>query len=308
MSSALDDAWELALSAPRRELGPWRVLADMLLGEGAPRGEWMQLELDAEQAPLKGLARGRLVRLREELLPQLLPLGVVPTKVEVHRGVLVGCVVIASQARTPNDVRWQTVRRLAFSPERQPPSIQSWQRTPLGGPHLRRLVSLVDIEQEAMEVLASGPAIPSLESLGLLGHVGRPPGGGPAPWARWWSLVLPRHPKLREVHLGWSGLQSVTEARLEGVRTAALTRVLVSAGPDDLRGLHTWAVAARPDWEFVAEFRDPRLAGASVVLGQSVLVLRCSPAQAERAEEQIRSSWRGRVDVPELRHEPLAAP
>jgi uncharacterized protein (TIGR02996 family) len=68
MNAALEAAWDLALIAPHEDQGPWRVLADMLTEAGDPRGELMQLQLEAEQGALKGLAKGRLqsLQMKEE--------------------------------------------------------------------------------------------------------------------------------------------------------------------------------------------------------------------------------------------------
>ena len=101
MNEELQHAWRRALAGPWEDAAPWRVLADMLLADGDPRGELMQLQLDAELGPLKGMARIRAQRLLEELTPRLLPPGVRPQRAVVSRAVPVECQLRPVEATQP---------------------------------------------------------------------------------------------------------------------------------------------------------------------------------------------------------------
>ncbi len=300
MASALEQAWETALAAPRDDQHPWRVLADMLLGEGDLRGELMQLELDAELAPLRGLARGRREALRRDLWPQLAPPGISPEPVVLERGVVVECTLRAERARDPADPRWRLVRRLRFDPWRQPEALAPWARTPLTGGQLLRVEQVDDVAEEALALLARAPPMPRLRRLGLMGDLGRSPAAAPTDWARLWPEVLPRHPRLRELELGWAGSPASGLRRLESLREADLDRVTVEASPDELVELHAWRQTVSPRFVLEASLRQRSL-GARVELHPDALVLRALPGQHAAAEAQVRQRWPAHRAMPPLR-------
>lgn len=303
MLSAVDQAWEHAFAAEDSDLGPWRVLVDALLDAGDPQGEFIQLELDAEQGTLRGLARGRLLEVRRTLMPRLTPAGVTPENAVFRRGVLTECTLFPSRSSGRGDAHWKTVRRLRFLPESRPPPRAVWAQTPLASSRLPWLVELSGIEHEALDVILGAAPLPALRRLRLMGDIGRPPGTSTPRWALWWEQLFPRQPLLREVHFGWSGMHAVTVARLESALPTPLERVLVEAGPFEVVELCAWALQAQPRFEFVAELRQTELQ-AAVVLHPQPLLLRCPPVHRAEAEQQIRSNWPAHRQMPPLRFEP----
>ncbi|MEW6431456.1 MAG: hypothetical protein AB1730_08080 [Myxococcota bacterium] len=181
------------------------------------------------------------------------------------------------------------MRALRFHSGPRPPPLAEWRKTPLAGGQLVSLESLRGVEQEALEVLAAAPPKPNLRALWLVGDVGVPHRPAPA-WARWWAAIFPAHPRLREVHLGWSGTRASTEGRLEGVLATDLERVIVEASAYELVELHAWWLARSPRFAFHAELRDARLA-ARLEYTRDALLLRAPPATRAAAEQQVREHW-----------------
>lgn len=299
MNDELQHAWARALSGPWEDLGPWRVLADMLLANGDPRGELMQLQLDAEAGPLKGLARIREQRLVEELAPRLLPPGVRPGRGVIARGVPVECQLRPIDATQPSHPAWQTVRRLTFDPYQQPADLRSWAQTPVAGGRLAFVERIDDLAEEALSLLHTAPALPRLRRLGVMGIIGRP-GHQPTDWPRAWGAVLPRHPSLKALELGWAGSPAEAWARLEALVAFPLERVTCEVGPHELVELHAWAGSRRPSFVLEARLRQESL-GAYVELHADQLVLRARPGQQAKAAASIRSNWPAHRPMPPLR-------
>ncbi len=263
----------------------------MLLAEGDQRGELMQLQLDADLGPLKGLARIRERRFSDELAPRgLLPPGVRPDRAVVARAVLVECVLRPVDATQPEHPAWQTVRRIAFDPYQQPADLHVWAQTPIAGWCLA---------EEALSLLHTAPALPRLRRLGVMGIIGRP-GHRPTDWERTWPSVLARHPRLRELELGWCGSPDEAWARLDALATFPLERVTVEEAPDALVELLAWAERWRPRFVLEARLRQASL-GATVELHADRLVLRALDGRVAEAADSIRRNWPAHRPMPPLR-------
>jgi hypothetical protein len=299
VNDELQHAWARALAGPWEDVAPWRVLADMLLSSGDPRGELMQLHLDAEQGPLTGMARIRAQRLAEELLPRLVPPGVRPGRAVIARAVPVECLLRPVHAEQPAHPAWLTVRRLVFDPYRQPIDLQVWAHTPLAGGRLASVERVDHVAEEVLSLLHTAPVLPRLRRLGVLGIVGRP-GHRLTNWERTWAEVLPRHPRLRELELGWTGSPEEAWARLEALTPFPLERVTCEVGPMELVELHAWAGSRRPRFVLEARLRQESL-GAYVELHADQLVLRARPGQHAEAEASIRRNWPAHRAMPPLR-------
>lgn len=295
--SALDDAWRLALAAPSADQSPWRVLADLLLSEGDPRGELMQLDLDAELAPLKGLARVRRPRLLQELREHLLPPGVTLEDAVITRGVMVEC-THGPQALAPTDPRWRTLRRLRFDPRRQPHGRRWWEGTPLAGGQLWSVERIDHVEDAALELIAAAPPMPRLRRLGLTGSL--TVGGYQAPdWARLWPEVLRRHAALRELELGTYGLVQHLEAQLSSLPSLDLEVVTFEESVDWLPRLQTWRREASPRFRVEVALRQRDL-GACVRLDDGVLTVRASPGKLDEAVASVRGAWPANLPMPKV--------
>lgn len=299
MNDDLRRAWKRALDGPWEDVAPWRVLADMLLASGDPRGELMQLQLDAEAGPLKGLARIRERRLVEELTPRLLPPGVRPGRADLARAVPVACQLRPVDATEPSHPAWQTVRHLAFDPYQQPADLRLWAKTPVAGGRLAFVERIDDLAEAALPLLHSAPALPRLRRLGVMGIVGRP-GHQPTDWPRAWDAVLSRHPSLQELELGWAGSPEEARDRLDALGAFPLERVTVEVGPMELVELHAWASTQRPRFVLEARLRQESL-GAFLELHPDELVLRARPGRHAEAAASIRHDWPPHRPMPPLR-------
>lgn len=317
MSDDLTQAWQAALVAPVDELGPWRVLADLLLAEGDLRGEWMQLELDAEGGPLRGLARGRHVQLRHEVFPRLVPPGVGLGDAHAWRGLITRCRVQVSKACQPDDPRWRTVRHLSFFFEPRVNSIEPWRQTPLGGTQLLALDTLAELQVEGTPLLIDGPVLPRLSRVWWTWPLGRP-------WLRFsvdqfrevWAAVLERQRGIRELHVGWMGSVGAAAPMLEWLLERGLDRIGVEAAESDLPDFDAWVRNTGYRGEFVVELRRTSLRRATVTVGRDELVLRCEPGRVARdALAAVRGSFEAVGRSPAIRVEgplegqlPLAPP
>lgn len=306
VSDDLTLAWQRAFLAPVAERGAWRVLADMLLAEGDPRGEWVQLELDAEEGTLKGLARGRLTEVRERFLPRLLPPGVAAEDARTWRGVLVGCRLQVSKAQQPDDPRWRTVRHLSFFFEPRITSTAPWRQTPLGGSQLWWLETLAEVEVETLPLLVAGPVLPRLRRIWWTWPLGRPQLRlTPADFLAQWGAVLDRHRGVRELSVGWAGPLDVAAPFLEGLLGRDLERLGVEGTPTEVLDFDRWVRASRFRGEFVVELRQESFRRATVTVGRDELVLRCDPRVAPQVLARLREEYAsvGRAAAP-MRVEP----
>lgn len=262
MRSELDQAWEAALDAPPEDQGPWRVLADMLLAEGQAQGELMQLELDLELGPLKGLARGRYRRVKDEVERALLPPGTGIHDTGFRRGALVALAGSAPHLTGPaDDERWRSVQRLSLHypalVDREVPA----PKTPLAGGRLLALERLGFLSPEAVDLLVDSPGKPRLRALALFcpGRQARPS------WARRWAALWPSHPRLREVRFthGRNLADGECSARLdewlEPLLEAPLERVTVEVALHQVPQLHAWRQAVRSRFALVADVGIDRL-------------------------------------------------
>lgn len=296
-------AWQRALAAPD-DRGAWRVLADELISTGDPRGEWLQLELDAEEAPLKGLARGRLTRLREEGLAFVLPAGVEPAHAKTWRGLLISARVQASRSVGAPDPKWRSVRNLSFFVESRWPTVEQWKKTPLGGEDLHWLEGVSELELEGLRVLAAGPAWPRLTRVWALWPTGRVPSVPSWEFVSTWRAVLERQVGVRDVHVDWAPPIDQANAFLRPLLDQRLTRFAVSGGPSAVVDYDAWVRGTGFAGEFVVELRQASLLRASVVVGRGVLVLRAEPRVAEEARQSVLRAYRERGLNAQVRVEP----
>lgn len=278
-----DDAWDAALDAPPGDDGPWRVLADMLLAEGNPQGELIQLELDSEKGPLRGLARLRAQQLRDA--PDfLLPAGVRVDDVTLERGALVSVSCLADQLTGgEDDARWRTVRalQLRFVDTEGPVP-----RVPLAGGQLRRVESLAWLTLEAVELLARAPPLPRLRVLTVSCARSVPP----SRWAAVWAQLLPRHPLLRELRFSSPrapGLDLVQEW-LTPLIGLPLERVVVSASLEQLRDLFEWRRRVAPAFALLVRVGQEQL---HIELTPQELVLH-APHEKLLADDRLRRARR----------------
>jgi len=283
-------AWQNALAGPA-DRSAWRVWADELLSAGDPRGEWLQLELDAEEGPLRGLARGRLMQLREEGLARILPPGVEVAHAKTWRSLLISARVHVARAAAPEDPRWFSVRHLSFFFQTRPPTIAQWRRTPLVAGSIDALDSVTELELEGLQVLAEGPPRPRLTRVGGLWPLGRVPAVPPTEFVRAWRSVLARHPGVADVHLGWLGPIDGASRVLEPLLDPRLTRCSVEGSPDELPGYDAWVRDTGFAGELVVELRQTSLLRASVVVGRDVLVLRAVPRVAQDATRSVQDGF-----------------
>lgn len=177
MSSTTDALFAAVYAAPFDD-GPRAVLADHLLEQGDPRGEFITLQLAKLRGPLSHASTRREKQLLDQYeLPWLGPLGhcILPTTTTWERGFLV-----AAQARlhgeTVGDPRWATVQRLTLlAPDHARP-------LELTGGTMTSLLELTDATPACLDVLhkarptrqrplkgfdARGPQRPPLEHLGV---------------------------------------------------------------------------------------------------------------------------------------------
>jgi hypothetical protein len=292
----LDLAWDAALEAPQEDQGPWRVLADMLLAEGNPQGELMQLELDLELGPLRGLARGRYPGLKQQVERSLLPVGNVMHEARFRRGALVHLVATALDLLgEPDDQRWRSVQRLVLhypaALERNMPA----PKVPLAGDRLRALQTLGQLTPEALDLLLASPPKPRLRSLTLSGLLPQ----AKASWARRWPALWTAHPRLTELRfVGARDLQDPQvpqrfEEWLEPLLGAPLERVLLDVALPHLPLLFAWRRQARPAFALVADVGIDHL---RVEVRDEELVL-STPDPGLLAEERLRRGRRLAGDV-----------
>lgn len=283
-----DDAWDAALDAPPGDDGPWRVLADMLVAEGNPQGELIQLELDSERGPLRGLARLRAQQLREA--PDfLLPAGVRRGDVVLERGALVSVSCLADQLTgAEDDARWRTVRALQLrfvDAERPVP------RVPLAGGQLRRVESLAWLTPEAVELLARSPPAPRLARLTVSSTRSVPP----SRWAALWNQLLPNHPKLRELRFSSPRAPGVdlVQEWLTPLLGLPLERVVVSASLEQVRDLFEWRCRVSPAFAVLLRVGPEQL---HIELTPQELVLH-APHEKLLADDRLRRARRLVGDV-----------
>lgn len=309
----LDAAWDSALDAPDGDDGPWRVLADMLLAEGALQGEWLLLELDAVRGPLKGLARLRAQQLRAE--PHfILPEGVRPEDAIIERATLVAVSGHAEQLTGPaNDRRWRSVRRLSLRYLERADGGVTVPTTPLLGGQLQHVEFLSWLPFEALELLVDAPPLPRLARLGVSASVQRT-----ARWLQLWERLLPRLPRLRE-------LRFIAAPRHRGLRLeqclpplagTALERVGLNVPVEELPRLIEWrrgvspsfAVLVRPTGQdMLVELQEERLQlfapSAEVLSAARLLRARRLLGDVDGPpdlETLIRQSWGQRPGLPEI--------
>lgn len=288
----LDLAWDAALDAPQEDQGPWRVLADMLLGEGNPQGELMQLELDLELGPLRGLARGRYPGLKQQVERALLPLGYVMHEARFRRAALVRLSASAHDlVGEPGDQRWRSVQHLwlHYAAAAEAP------KRPLAGDRLRALETLGLLTPEAVDLLLAAPPKPRLRSLAVSGLLPQPKPS----WARRWAGLWPSHARLTELRfVGARELQDTQapqrfEEWLEPLAGAPLERVVVDVALSHLPLLFAWRRHARPSFALVADVGVDHL---HVEVRDEELVL-STPDPELLAEERLRRGRRLAGDV-----------
>ncbi len=285
--SELDAAWDAALDAPREDQSPWRVLADMLLSEGNPQGELMQLELDLELGRLRGLARGRYPGLKEDVERGLLPPGQGLHDAVFHRGALMALAGSAPHLTgLADDQRWRSVRRLSLHyaalADRDVPA----PKTPLAGGRLLALETLGELSLEALELLGDAPPKPRLRSLRVVSAGHR----AASRWAKAWPRVLAANPPLQEVRLAGSratpdgAVARLFEEWLEPLAAAPLARVTVAIDLELVGRALAWRRRQPTSFDL---FADVGVGRQLVELRADELVLH-SPTAALRAEEVTR--------------------
>jgi hypothetical protein len=302
VGSELEHAWQAALAAHGEDRAPWRVLADVLTDRGDQRGEWLQLELDAEEGRLKGLARGRLQQLRHGLVPRVVPPGVDMGSVRLWRTLFVAGRAQVSTAREAADPRWGSVRHLGFFIERRTPTAAQWGSTPLARA-LPWLESLAELEEEGLQLLGQGLSFPRLRRVWALWRLGRARELPVATYDALWSAVFARQPALREVHVGWAGPVRSAAPYLEGLLARGLERLGVEGSPDDVVEFDAWVRGTGFRGEFVVELRRQRLRRATVLVGRDALLLRCQPRVADEARESLQQAFRDVGRAPAVRVE-----
>jgi uncharacterized protein (TIGR02996 family) len=144
-----DEALFAAVYAAPDSDGPRAVLADYLLEQGDPRGEFIALQLAKQKSHAGERREKQLLELYE--LPWLGPLGavVMPSTTVWERGFL-----CSAQARlhgeTVGDPRWATVQKLQLlAPEHARP-------LELTGGTMRSLLELTDATPTCLDVLLKG--------------------------------------------------------------------------------------------------------------------------------------------------------
>lgn len=289
MDDELEQAWRVALQ--HADPAPWRVLADRLVEAGDPRGEWMQLELDAEAGTLKGLARGRRQQLVEALRVPLTPPGVSEKGLVFERAVPVACRTRARAAQAPGDPRWRSVRELTYEVEHPRPTVDEWAATALCGGALWCLETLRGVHAETLAALGRAPPLPRLRTLWMhtLRDVGHPP-QPPLDWDEAWTSALAAQPTVREVHYQHTNLRRELAARLAAVNRPPVTEVHVDVHLSEVLDLQLWRDAVSPRFALFAAFDafGPRF---EVQLRGDALVLHAPPGDFARASRLLRQDW-----------------
>jgi hypothetical protein len=242
--SDVNTAWDAALANPN-DVQYWRVLADVLLAHNDPRGEWLQIELEREQGPLKGLAKARAVTLTGEYQRHLPPgaIGESPWRT-LFEMVRLRQIVPAAQ----NDPRWRLVPKLFLECIA---SYDLWRQSALAGEQLVRLQTVLGVEEDVLTVMADGRArFPALEKIVM---VTRPlmPGGDVVMLRHQFGVLVKTCPRLREVWLRTDDPERVTARRFEALATIPLQRVEVHALHEQPRRFIERLTQWRPPWQQV---------------------------------------------------------
>jgi hypothetical protein len=301
--SELDAAWDAALDAPPADQRPWRVLADMLLGEGSPQGEWMQLELDAELGPVKGLARLRLAQLRKELPARLVPAGVDASEGTFRRAALltVSCDALGLRAARDEDA-WQSVRVLHARFDTLTEQPADVPRLPFTGARLRRVERLSTLPAAALDLVIDGPTRPRLSAVRVSLGARHPD----AAWSSRWARLCGRQPTLRELALrdlpdSLAGAEAGFAALLAPFLSLKLERVSLEAAFPAVGRLWAWRRDTRPRFALTVSLWPRPL---ELDLTERGLVLRPAPsldgsvapqagleADARQVETWLRQTW-----------------
>ncbi len=188
-----------------------QVVADRLLEQGDPRGEFIALQVQRAQGTqtAEGFQRELFLRRKhgKEWLGALAP-HVVQSDVRFEAGFPVAVRTTANRVYKAREAaaleEWATVREVEF------PAVSYF------GPHMRSLEIARGVEVNGVLMLFELEAPPPLELLELTPH-GSVARGRPADWR--WPLVLPRLTKLRALEV-WEPPTYANPHRAEEVMAA----------------------------------------------------------------------------------------